>query len=121
MKIINVIPPQAATENQERQGTILRCFRDGSILIDARDSKKPARFYLTPKDNFPWAVFIEKMLVAWQLADMESLPPEFRPQKRLPQFVLDDLPKETQANQLKALATLRQQGYFSPLPLRKEQ
>ncbi|SHK64190.1 hypothetical protein [Fibrobacter sp. UWEL] len=116
MKIVLVIPPQAATQNQERQGSVLGCFRDGSLLIDGKDGKKPAQFYLTPKDNFPWGQFIEKMLVGWQLANMEDIPPEFRPQKRLPQFVLDGILQETQANQLKILATLRQQGYFSPLP-----
>lgn len=116
MKIIVVIPPQAATDNQERLGSVLRCFRDGSILIDGRDRKKPAQFYLTPRDNFPWGQFIEKILVGWQLANMEDIPPEFRPLKRLPQFVLDGILQETQPNQLKILATLRQQGYFCELP-----
>lgn len=55
------------------------------------------------------------MLVAWQLGDYQDLPNEFKPQKRIPQFVLDGLLAEPQEIQLKILATLRQQGYFSPL------
>lgn len=121
MKIISVIPPQAATQNQERQGTVLQCFRDGALLIEGKDGKKPARFYMTTKDNFPWGNFIQKMLVAWQLSDYEGVPREFRPLKRIPQFVLDNILKETPANQLKVLAALRQQGYFCTLPTRKEQ
>lgn len=120
MEIIVVIPPQEATQNQERQGALLKCFRDGSLLIDGKDGKKPAQFYLTPKDNFPWGQFIDKMLVAWQLADMEGIPQEFRPLKRIPQFVLDGILKEPQANQMKILATLRQQGYFCIPPLRRD-
>lgn len=120
MKIIVVISPQAATQNQERQGIVLDCFRDGSLLIEGKDGKKPARFYMTPKDIFPWSEFIQKMLVAWQLSDFEGVPQEFRPQKRIPQFVLDGITQESQANQLKILATLRQQGYFADLPTRKE-
>lgn len=120
MKIVIVIPSQVATGNQERLGTVLKCFRDGSMLIDGKDGKKPAQFHLTPKDNFPWDQFIDKMLVGWQLANMEDIPQEFRPLKRLPQFVLDGILKESQPNQLKILATLRQQGYFCELPLRKE-
>lgn len=120
MKIIVVIPPQEATKNVERLGTVLQCFRDGSLLVDCKDGKKPEQFYLTSKDNFPWSEFIQKMLVAWQLSDYEGVPREFRPQKRIPQFVLDDILKETPANQLKVLAALRQQEYFCALPVRKE-
>lgn len=99
---------------------LFSCFRNGSLLLDAKDGKKPAQFYLTPSDNFPWSEFIKKMLVAWQLSDFSELPKEFVPQKRIPQFVIDGITSESQENQLKILATLRQQGYFLPLQARKE-
>ena len=87
--------------------------------MDARDNKKPARFYLTPQDSFPWDEFVEKLLIAWQLSDYSDVPPQFKPQKRLPQFVLDEIGGESVENKLKVLAMLRKQGYFSKLPSRK--
>ncbi len=94
---------------------LLSCYRDGSLLLDAKDGLKPARFFMSPKDNFPWKEFIQKMLVAWQLGDYTDLPNEFIPLKRIPAFVTDELLNETIPNQLKILATLRQQGYFCSL------
>lgn len=99
---------------------LFSCFRDGSLLLLERDGKKPAQFYLGPKDQFPWAEFLQKMLVAWQLGDNQDLPPQFHPQKRIPPFVTDGILNETLPNQMKILATLRQQGYFLELSLRKE-
>ena len=119
MRIIVIIPAQPATQNEERQATLINCFRDGSLLLEGKDCKKPARFFLTIKDKFPWDQFLSKMLVAWQLGDYQDIPREFKPQKRIPPFVLDGLLAEPQENQLKILATLRAQGYFSALPLRK--
>ena len=99
---------------------LFSCFRDGSLLLEGKDGKKPARFFFTPQDQFPWADFIQKMMVAWQLGDYSELPREFHPQKRIPPFVTDELLNETLPNQMKVLATLRQQGYFPPLQARKE-
>ena len=115
MKIVVVIPAQPATSNEERQAALSSCYRDGSLLLEAKDGKKPARFTLKPGDLFPWDQFIPKMLVNWQLSEFRDVPREFRPQKRIPDFVLEGLPKESIANQLKVLATLRAQGYFPPL------
>ncbi|MCQ2106472.1 MAG: hypothetical protein MJZ26_11860 [Fibrobacter sp.] len=115
MRLVVVIPAQPATQNEERQAVLFSCHKDGSLLLEGKDGKKPARFFLKPTDNFPWSSFIQKMLVAWQLGDYQDLPNEFKPQKRIPQFVLDGLLAEPQEIQLKILATLRQQGYFSPL------
>lgn len=120
MKIVLVIPAQPATQNQERQAALLSCFRDGSLLLEGKDGLKPAQFFMSIKDNFPWGDFLQKMLVAWQLSDYDGVPKEFRPQKRIPQFVLDGILNEPQENQLKILATLRQQGYFSNLPIRRD-
>lgn len=99
---------------------LFSCFRDGSLLLEGKDGKKPARFFLTPQDQFPWTEFIQKMMVAWQLGDYSELPQEFHPKKRIPPFVTDGLLNETIPNQMKILATLRQQGYFPPLQARKE-
>lgn len=120
MKIVLVIPAQPATHNEERQAVLLSCYRDGSLLLEGKDGKKPAQFFMNFKDNFPWGDFIQKMLVAWQLSDFVGVPNEFKPQKRIPQFVLDGILNESQENQLKILATLRQQGYFGPLPVRRD-
>lgn len=87
--------------------------------MDARDAEKPARFTLTKEDIFPWEEFLGKLLIAWQLGDYSDVPPQFRPQKRIPQFVLDGFPKEPLPSKLKILATLRQQGYFTTLANRK--
>lgn len=104
---------------KKRQAALFSCFKDGSLLLDARDGQKPARFYLEPKDIFPWEDFISKMLVAWQLADYSDVPPQFRPVKRIPQFVLDGIGSETLENKLKVLASLRKQGYFTRLTGRR--
>lgn len=120
MKIVLVIPAQPATLFEERQAVLLSCFRDGSLLLEGKDGKKPAQFYMTTDDNFPWSEFIQKMLVAWQLSDYVGVPNEFKPLKRIPQFVIDGIVNEPQINQLKILATLRQQGYFCALPARKD-
>lgn len=97
---------------------LFSCFRDGSLLLDAKDGKKPARFYLKPSDLFPWDQFLPKLLVNWQLSDFIDIPKEFRPQKRIPEFVLEGILKEPLETQLKILATLRAQGYFPPLKAR---
>ena len=95
------------------------CYRDGSLQLEGKDMKKPQRFFLSPKDIFPWDQFLPKMLVAWQLGDYQDLPREFKPLKRIPQFVLDGFLNEPLANQLKILSTLRTQGYFPTLPTKK--
>jgi hypothetical protein len=119
LRIVVVIPAQPATQNEVRQAVLFSCYRDGSLLLEGKDCKKPQRFFLSPKDTFPWDQFLQKMLVAWQLGDYQDIPHEFKPLKRIPQFVLDGFPNEPLENQLKILATLRSQGYFSSLPPRK--
>ena len=119
MSLILTIPAQPATQMTERQAALFACYKDGSLLLDSLDYKKPARFTLTQSDVFPWDEFIGKMLYAWQLGDYRDLPQQFRPQKRIPQFVLDGIGKEPTASKLKILATLRQQGYFPTLTNRK--
>lgn len=119
MQLVLTIPAQPATQMKERQAALLVCYRDGTLLLDARDYEKPARFYLTPKDVFPWEQFLAKMLCAWQLGDYSDVPPQFKPQKRIPQFVVDGFPAEPLENKLKILATLRTQGYFPALTARK--
>ena len=116
MDIIVKIPAQPATSNEERLAALSYCFRDGSLLLTERDKKKPAQFTLKPTDVFPWGDYLEKLLVAWQLGDYKDIPLAFQPQKRIPQFVIDAFPAESVQNRLKALATLRSQGYFLPLP-----
>ena len=119
MSLILTIPAQPATQMMERQAALFACYKDGTLLLDSLDYKKPARFTLTQSDVFPWDEFIGKMLYAWQLGDYRDLPQQFRPQKRIPQFVLDGIGKEPTASKLKILATLRQQGYFPTLTNRK--
>ena len=119
MQLVLTIPAQPATQMKERQAALLACYKDGSLLLDARDFEKPARFYLAPADVFPWDEFVGKLLCAWQLCDSSDVPPQFKPLKRIPQYVIDGLPAETTANKLKVLATLRSQGYFSALTARK--
>lgn len=104
---------------KERRAVLSICYRDGSLLLDSRDFQKPARFTLAPNCLFPWEEFIAKLLIAWQMCDYTDVPPQFRPLKRIPQFVLDRLPAEPIMNKLKVLATLRIQGYFPPLPSRR--
>ena len=99
---------------------LFSCYRDGTLLLDGKDGLEPARFFLTPQDRFPWEDFIKKMLVAWQLGDYTGLPREFHPQKRIPAFVTEGLLNEPLPNQLKILATLRQQGYFPALSNKTE-
>ena len=117
--MVLVIPAQPATSNEERLAVLFSCYRDGSLLLDAKDGKKPARFFLKPQDQFPWDQFLPKLLVNWQLSDYKDIPKEFKPQKRIPDFVLEGILKEPIGTQLKILATLRSQGYFSALPTRK--
>ena len=90
MPLILTIPAQPATQMMERQAALFACYKDGTLLLDCTDYKKPARFLLTQADNFPWDQFIEKMIYMWQLGDYRNLPQQFRPQKRIPQFVLDN-------------------------------
>lgn len=116
MQLILDIPAQPATNNEKRQAALYLCFKEGSLLLDARDNLKPARILLKPTDKFPWSEFLEKLFAAWQLGDYEDVPPPFKPQKQIPTFVIEDFFKEKLAQQLKILAVLRTQGYFPPLP-----
>lgn len=115
MRLVLEIEAQPATLGVARQGVLTSCRRDGSLLIESRDGIKPAYFTLTPSDKFPWDQFLPKLLAAWQLGDMEDVPDAFRPQKRLPEFVLEEFGNEPQENQLKILSTLRKQGFFPKL------
>ena len=115
MQLVLEIPAQEATQGVQRQGSVFSCHRDGSLVIEARDGLKPARFALTSTDTFPWEQFLQKLLIAWQLGDMEDVPAAFRPKKRLPDFVLEGFAQEPKDNQLKILSTLRKQGYFPAL------
>ena len=115
MQLILNIPAQKATEGASRKAAVIACYKDGSLLLDARDNLKPARFTMFPSDNFPWTEFIEKLLAAWQLCDYSDVPEAFKPIKQIPTFVIEGLPNEPVPQQLKVLATLRSQGYFPPL------
>jgi hypothetical protein len=117
--MVLVIPAQPATSNEERQAALFCCYRDGSLLLEGKDGKKPASFYLKRDDNFPWDQFLPKLLANWQLSDYKDVPKAFIPQKRIPGFVVDGFLKEPIENQLKILATLRSQGYFPALPQSK--
>jgi hypothetical protein len=119
VQLILDIPAQPATRMKDRRAALFSCFKDGSLLLDARDNQKPARFYLAPGDTFPWEAFFAKMLAAWQLCDYTDVPNQFKPLKRIPQFVIDGFPAEPLENKFKILATLRKQGYFSALSARK--
>ena len=115
MQLVLEIEAQPATLGVARQGVLTSCRRDGSLFIESRDGIKPAQFNLTPSDNFPWNQFLPKLLLAWQLGDMEGVPDACRPQKRLPEFVLEGFGNEPLENQLKILSTLRKQGFFPKL------
>lgn len=115
MQLILEIPAQKATNNERRKAAVLACYKDGSLLLDARDNLKPARFTMFPTDDFPWTQFIAKLLAAWQLCDYSDVPEAFKPIKQIPTFVIEGLPNEPVPQQLKILATLRTQGYFAPL------
>ena len=115
MQLVLEIEAQPATLNVARLGILSSCHRDGTLFIESTDGIKPARFVLTPNDKFPWSQFLAKLLIAWQLGDMEDVPAAFRPQKRLPEFVLEGFGREPVQNQLKILSTLRKQGFFPKL------
>jgi hypothetical protein len=115
LQLILNIPAQKATEGASRKAAVIACYKDGSLLLDARDNLKPARFTMLPSDNFPWTEFIEKLLAAWQLCDYSDVPEAFKPIRQIPTFVIEGLPSEPVSQQLKVLATLRSQGYFAPL------
>ena len=115
MQLILDIPAQNATGNERRKAAVIACYKDGSLLLDARDNLKPVRFALAPTDIFPWTEFIEKLLAAWQLSDYSDVPEAFKPVKQIPTFVIEGILGEPIPQQLKILATLRSQGYFAPL------
>lgn len=117
--MILIIPAQPATFNEVRQAVLFCCYKDGSILLKATDNKKPARFVLKKCDIFPWEQFLPKLIVNWKLSDYTNVPKEFIPQKRIPDFITENLLNEPINSQLKILATLRQKGYFLPLTQRK--
>ncbi len=116
--MVLVIPAQSATSNEERRAVLLSCYRDGSLLLDAKDGQKPARFFLKQGDIFPWDQFLPKLLANWQLSDFNDIPREFVPKKRIPEFVIEGFLGEPLETQLKILSTLRKQGYFSTLKSR---
>lgn len=116
MQFILTIPAQPATHNEIRQAVLFSCFRDGSLQLEERDGKKPARFTLTSKDIFPWEQYLPQLYAAWHFGDYKEVPLQFRPLKRIPEFVLEGIEQETIKNQLKILSTLRSQGYFPALP-----
>ncbi len=117
--MVLVIPAQPATSNEERQAALFCCYKDGSLLLEEKDGKKPARFFLKRGDIFPWDQFLPKLLANWQLSDYKDVPKAFIPQKRIPEFIIEGFLKESLENQLKILATLRSQGYFPALPQSK--
>lgn len=57
MEIVLEIAPQKATNLKKRLAVLEQCFRDGSLLLSARDGEKPAQFVLKSIDSFPWLAF----------------------------------------------------------------
>lgn len=118
MELILEIAPQKATNLKKRLAVLEQCFQDGSLLLNARDGKKPAQFTLTPEDDFPWEAFFKKLRVLWWASSHESIPYAFRLQKRVSEELLNQMDFLKGQDLLKALAALRANKYFPPLPKR---
>lgn len=115
MEIILEIPPQEETRFISRQVVLLAAYDNGSMLLEGRDFQKPERFHLTSQASFPWYSFFQKVFVAWHLSSIKSLPKAFRPQRRIPQNILDSISKLPENALLKVIQELRNHSYLPPL------
>ncbi|HOG68166.1 MAG TPA: hypothetical protein PLT31_02770 [Fibrobacteraceae bacterium] len=116
MEIVLEIAPQKATHLKKRLAVLEQYFRDGSLLLSARDGEKPAQFILHSKDSFPWLAFFKKLRVFWWASSHQAIPYAFRLQKRVPEELLAELDLLSEPELLDALAALRANKYFPPLP-----
>ena len=82
-------------------------------VAEARDAKLPAQIHFTENDNFPWGEFLQKVAVMWQLSQNDSIPKGFRLKKKLPQSIVDLLPKVDSKDALNVLKQLGSAGFFS--------
>lgn len=116
MEIVLEIEPQKATQFVKRHAVISQCFQDGTLVLEARDALKPAQVLLKKHDVFPWISFFKRLKVAWWLSNSTAIPYAFRLQKRLPEDLLLKMDKLSPKDLLHVFATLRQEGFFPPLP-----
>jgi hypothetical protein len=113
MEIILQISPQPATLNVSRQMTVTDIDPQGCIQAEARDAKLPAIIRFAPGDPFPWAQFLKKVAVLWELSRSEALPKPFRLKKKLPPEVVENIPKLDDAAALTLFKTLGKLGFLS--------
>ncbi|MDR1759386.1 MAG: hypothetical protein LBR60_02535 [Fibrobacter sp.] len=116
MEIVLDIPSQKDTGFMPRQAVLLAAYDNGSLLLDERDFRKPARFWLNASSVFPWAAFLRKVFVAWQISAVKTLPKEFRPLQRIPPDILHllsyDIPE---SSLLEIIRELRRRSFLPPL------
>lgn len=116
MEIVLEIPPQNSTHQIRRLAKVIQVFEDGGMLLEGRDNHKPALFRLQPRDSFPWLFFLQKVCVAWELSRLQAIPYEFHPLQRIPQEIVDIIPKASEKDALRIFETLRTQGFLPKLP-----
>lgn len=116
MEIVLEIAPQKATHLKKRLAVLEQCFQDGSLLLSARDGEKPAQFMLKSTDSFPWLALFKKLRVFWWTSSHQNIPYAFRLQRRVPEELLTEMDFLREPELLNALATLRANKYFPPLP-----
>ena len=116
MEIILEIPPQSSTHQIPRLAKVIQVFENGGVLLEGRDGHKPAQFRLQPRDSFPWLLFFQKVCVAWELSSLQAIPYEYRPLRRIPQEIVDIIPKVNEKEALKIIETLRTKGFLPKLP-----
>ena len=60
--------------------------------------------------------FFQKICVAWELSSLQAIPYEYRPLQRIPQEIVDIIPKVSEKEALKIIETLRTKGFLPKLP-----
>lgn len=97
-------------ENSRQRKVILRALlENGSVLVEAIDGLKPAQFSVHGT-QFPWGNYLPKIYRAWYLSN--PVPAHFKPLKRIPNPVIEQLEKATQVEQMQILKALRQADFL---------
>lgn len=113
MEIILQIPAQRATQNVPRQMTVVGIDFQNGILAEARDEKLPGTLRFTKDDDFPWAQFLQKLDVLWQLSQNANIPPAFRLRKKLPAEISENIPALNSRDSLRLLEALGSLGFIA--------
>jgi hypothetical protein len=95
----------------QRSGYLKDLYSEGVAYIEASDNLKPEGFFI--KNGFDLDFYLGRMVLAWQ--GNLRVPAPFRPRKRIPVKILDNLAQMDPLSRFETINGLREAGILPRL------